>query len=95
MTLMKTRVVLLLLAHGLTQVGISLPDQTWRPWVQHSAPLVALCTLLLFAVRLAADLGLCLGVIGPERRMLAWHAVRAWVMRTQKNSEEIEKTHAT
>lgn len=58
----------MILGHGLTQFGLSLPDETWRPWMQaYSAQTVGAFTILLFASRLAIDLGLCLWIIGPHR----------------------------
>lgn len=95
MTLMKPLVlILLLISHGLTQFGISLPDQTWRPWMQSISPqAVAVCTFLLFGVRAAADLGLCLWIIGPERRRAAWSALSSWAFPAQKDRKDLEKSH--
>lgn len=83
---MKKRFLLLILAHGLTQIGISLPDETWRQWMQASPQAIAACTYLLFAIRLTADLALCAWIAGPERRGQIWNAL---------HSRDSEKSHAT
>jgi hypothetical protein len=60
--------VLLLAGHALAQAALSLPDETWRPWVQVHAPsAVAGLTVALLALRLTVDLGLCVWALGRHR----------------------------
>jgi hypothetical protein len=69
----------------MTQIGISLPDSTWRTWtLSHSPQLVAACTFALFAIRLTSDLALCLWAVGPDRREHAWSSVKSWFQRSNK-----------
>ena len=75
---MKSFILVLLVAgHLVTQLGLTLPDQTWRPWLQaHLSQEVAAGFWLLFATRLAADLGICFWLLGPERRKHVWTTLR-------------------
>lgn len=69
--------ILLLLGHGLTQFGLSLPDETWRPWMHANFPhAVVSITIALFTARLAVDLGLCLWIVGLHRLKPAFAFVR-------------------
>ena len=80
MTSMKSfALILLVLGHVLTQFGLTVPDLTWRPWIQANIPHgIALCFWALLGIRMAADIGICLWLLGPERRGLALKAVASW-----------------
>jgi hypothetical protein len=77
--------ILLMVVHGLTQI------------VMQAGALQLSTTegMVLFATRLVADLGICWWIIGPERRMSAWIAIRTSVAGPHKHAGEIQKTHAT